>query len=158
MEAKLHGQLGPDAQSLAVHLNKEAGLSHGKIARFFQAAFGITLSRGGSAQIMLRAAQRCTPAYLNILVLVRNSSWVVADETGWKVGGLLQWLHVFVTEWATLYIIQPRKAVLLGPLVQVRPPTPPPYSQPASTVMEKAALDKPLLGLLNHRYSTLSSV
>lgn len=102
-------QLGPDAQSLAVHLNKEAGLSHGKIARFFQSAFGVSLSRGGSAQIMLRAAQRCTSAYLNILVFVRQSPWVVPDETGWKVAGLLQWLHVFVTQWATLYVIRPSR-------------------------------------------------
>src|SRR5580700_10467488 len=59
-----------------------------------------------------------------------------------------------------LYIIQPRKAVLLGPFVQESPPTPPPYSHPASTVMEKAALDNPLpFNLLSyHLYSTLSSV
>src|SRR4051794_22576016 len=31
-------QLGPDAQALAVHLNKRAGLSHGKVAAFFKDA------------------------------------------------------------------------------------------------------------------------
>src|ERR1700688_3294643 len=59
-----------------------------------------------------------------------------------------------------LYIIQPRKAVLLGPPVQESPPTPPPYSHPASNVIEKAALDSPLPFILlsYHLYSTLSSV
>lgn len=99
-------QLGPNAQALAVHLNKNAGLSHGKITHLFETVFGIALSRGGSAQIMLRAADRCTSAYCNIMVWVRQSAWVVADETGWKVGGLLHWLHVFVTPWATLYVIR----------------------------------------------------
>ena len=56
-------QLGPDAQALATVLNKTAGLSHGKIQRVFQTAFGITFARGASAQIMLRAARRCGAAF-----------------------------------------------------------------------------------------------
>ena len=102
-------QLGPDAQALAVQLNKEAGLSHGKIARFFQAAFGIHLTRGASAQIMLRAAERCRPHYCDISWFVRSSPTVYADETGWKVGGRLQWLWAFVTTRATLYLIRPSR-------------------------------------------------
>ena len=99
-------QLGPDAQALATTLNKEAGLSHGKIQRVFATVFGITFSRGASAQIMLRAAQRCGSAYREIQIAVRKSSWCVPDETGWRVGGRLHWLHVFVSEWATLYLIR----------------------------------------------------
>ena len=102
-------QLGPDAQALATVLNKEAGLSHGKIQRVFQTAFGITFSRGASAQIMLRAARRCGHAYQQIQVVVKRSAWCVPDETGWKVGGVLQWLHVFVTQCATLYLIRPSR-------------------------------------------------
>lgn len=100
-------QLGPEAQALAVHLNKEAGLSHGKIVRFFHALFGITLTRGGSAQIMLRAAERCRPSYCDIFWFVRSSPTVYGDETGWKVGGRLQWLWALVTLRATLYLIRP---------------------------------------------------
>ena len=58
---------------------------------------------------MLRAAQRCLPAYREIQIAVKNSAWVVPDETGWKVGGLLQWLHAFVTAHATLYLIRPSR-------------------------------------------------
>ena len=103
-------QLGPDAQALAVHLNKDLGLSHGKIARFFFHGFGITLSRGGSAQLMLRAAKRSEPSYQSILMAVRKSAVVNPDETGWKVAGLLQWLWTFVTESATAYLIRPSRA------------------------------------------------
>jgi len=102
-------QLGPDAQALAVSLNKEAGLSHGKVRRVLQMAFGIELSRGGAAQVMLRAAARCGSAYREILIVVRQSDGCVPDETGWRVGGLLQWLHVFVTALATLYLIRPSR-------------------------------------------------
>ena len=99
-------QLGPDAQALAITLNKEAGLSHGKVARVLDTAFGLRLSRGGSAQIMLRAARRCGRACREIQSAVKKSSWCVPDETGWRVGGRLHWLHVFVTEFATLYLIR----------------------------------------------------
>lgn len=102
-------QLGPDAQALATTLNKEAGLSHGKIQHVFQTVFGIAFSRGASAQIMLRAARRCESAYKEIVIVVKHSAWCVPDETGWRVGGKLQWLHAFVTEWATLYLIRPSR-------------------------------------------------
>jgi transposase len=99
-------QIGPDAQSLATILNKEAGLSHGKIQAFFRTAFGIVIARATSVRTMLRAALRCLPAFKEIQVAVKHSDWCVPDETGWKVGGLLQWLHGFVTEDATLYLIR----------------------------------------------------
>ena len=47
-------QVGPDAQAAVVKLNKHARLSHGKVAHAFQTLFGSTLSRGASAQIVLR--------------------------------------------------------------------------------------------------------
>ncbi len=113
-------QIGPDAQALIALLNKEAGLSHGKIKRFFQAAFGITLSRGGSCRVMLRVARRCEPAYDQIIVQLRQSPFVVPDETGWRIGGVSAWLHVMVAENVTAYLVHCRRGyeaavVLLGP-------------------------------------------
>ncbi|HEV3449034.1 MAG TPA: IS66 family transposase [Gemmataceae bacterium] len=98
-------QLGPDAQAAAVELNKNAGLSHGKVVRCLENLFGISLSRGGSAQIILRVAQRCEPVYATIRTCVRSAPWVVPDETGWHVAGDLAWLHGFVTPDATAYVI-----------------------------------------------------
>jgi transposase len=102
-------QIGPDAQALAVQLNKEAGLSHGKVSRFFQAAFGLELSRSAACRVMLRAARRCEPAYQAILQRVRQSASVVPDETGWRIGGLLAWLHVAVGADATAYLVHRRR-------------------------------------------------
>jgi transposase len=99
-------QIGPDAQALVVHLNKEVGASYGKISRFFEAAFGIPLSRGGAAQIVLRAAERSEDAFRQILIVVRQSPVVYPDETGWRVAGLLRWLWTFVSEEATAYLIR----------------------------------------------------
>jgi transposase len=98
-------QLGPDAQAAIVELNKSAGLSHGKIARVFAQLFGISITRGASAQIVARAARRCAPAYEQILQSVRESSVVVLDETGWRIGGRKAWLHVLVGARATGYVV-----------------------------------------------------
>jgi transposase len=104
-------QVGPDAQSAVVMLNKELGLSQGKIGKFFQRLFGIKLTRGGSCQIMLRAAERCEGNYRAIVKRVRQSQWVVPDETGWRIGGVLAWLHVAVSQDAVAYLIARQRGI-----------------------------------------------
>ncbi len=98
-------QLGPDAQAAIVHLNKDAGLSHGKIGALFRALFGIRLTRGGVCQAMLRAAGRCLPHYHAIIHSIAKAPWVVPDETGWRVGGLPAWMHTAVTEHAVAFLV-----------------------------------------------------
>jgi transposase len=98
-------QLGPEAQAAVVQLNKDAGLSYGKVRRVFQQLFGITLSRGGAAQVVRRTGQRLQPIYQTITQAVRRAAWVVPDETGWRIGGRGAWLHVFASEAATCYAI-----------------------------------------------------
>jgi transposase len=98
-------QLGPEAHAAMTILNKELGLSHGKVSRCFEQLFGIPIVRGTSARSVLRTAKRCEPAYAVIRAEVRDSPWVVPDETGWRVGGRPAWLHVMVSEKATYYEI-----------------------------------------------------
>lgn len=98
-------QIGPEAQALAVHLNKEAGLSWGKVARFFKMMYGMELSRGGACRIMLRAAQRCEGSYQAIVRRVRQSPQAVSDETGWRIAAKLGWLHVAAGVDAVAYLI-----------------------------------------------------
>src|SRR5262245_61406933 len=103
-------QRGPDAQAAVVELNKQGGLSHGKVTRCLESLFGIPLSRGGSVHTVLRAASRCAPVYESICQTVGQSDWVVPDETGWRVGGHLAWLHALVGPQATAYVIDPTRS------------------------------------------------
>ena len=86
------------------------GLSHGKVASAFQTLFGITLTRGASAQIDLRAAARLEADYKLILGEVRSSEQIAADETGWRIGGHPAWLHVWVGDRATAYGIDSQRS------------------------------------------------
>ncbi|HEX2520439.1 MAG TPA: transposase, partial [Castellaniella sp.] len=90
-------------------MNKQGGLSHGKVTRCLASLFGIPLSRGGSVHTVLRAASRCEPVYEGIRQSVGQSGWVVPDETGWRVGGHPAWLHTLVGPEATAYVIDPTR-------------------------------------------------
>ena len=104
-------QLGPDAQAAIVYLNKHAGLSHGKIAAAFGQLFGIGVSRGACAQVVVRSGRKLKPAYREIEDRLRNSRYLTPDETGWRVGGHPVWLHGWAgDDGATLFAIDPRRS------------------------------------------------
>jgi transposase len=103
-------QLGPDAHAAVVFLNKQLGLSHGKCARLFQTLFGISIARATSARSLARTAHKTTTAYDQLRRGFRRAHWVVADETGWRVGGASAWLHAFVSRTASCYVIDPTRS------------------------------------------------
>lgn len=112
-------QLGPQAIATAAHLHKECGLPLGKIARFYQQHFGLTVTAGGLVQALHRAARAAAPTYAALCETVRQSPMVAPDETGWRVGATLHWLWVAATPTTTVYAIQPGRgfeeaATLLG--------------------------------------------
>jgi transposase len=112
-------QLGPRAVSLAVLLNKRMGLSYGKTAEVLASLFGFEVSRGGLSQALERVARKAEPTYTKLIEQVRGSPTVTPDETGWKVGGELQWMWVYCSQQVTVYSIQPGRgldqaAVVLG--------------------------------------------
>lgn len=102
-------QLGPDLQAMIAMMKDKYGLSYGAICGLLKEGFGIPITRGGAAQAVLRAGQRIQPLYEGLKVMVRRADAVYPDETGWKVGGLLQWMWVFVTDTVTVYVIRPSR-------------------------------------------------
>lgn len=87
-------------------LKDKVGVSTGDVRTIFRDFFGMTLSPGGAAKIVLRVADRVRAAYRGIQIVVRRSRGVYPDETGWKVSGWLHWLWVFVVRTATLFTIR----------------------------------------------------
>lgn len=99
-------QLGPQAVALAVILNKQLGLSFGKIATLLRDRFGLRVTRGGLVHAVHRAARQAQPTYEALCAAVRGSPVVTPDETGWKVGGHNHWLWAFATSDTTVYAIE----------------------------------------------------
>lgn len=99
-------QLGPQAVALTVILNKQCGLSFGRIVHLLRDRFGLTVTRGGLVHAVHRAARQAQPTYQALCATVRGSPVVTPDETGWKVGGHPYWLWAFATPDTTVYAIE----------------------------------------------------
>mgnify|MGYP003476833784 FL=1 len=112
-------QLGAQAIAFAVILNKQLGLSFGKIATLLDRQYGLTVTRSGLVHAVHRAARQAQPTYAALGQQIRGSPVVTPDETGWRVGGRLHWLWAVATPDTTVYAIQrgrgyPEAATLLG--------------------------------------------
>lgn len=104
-------QLGATAHALMSVLNKQLGLSHGKIAWLFERVFGLAIARSTSTRSVERTGRRCQSAYEQIRREVRAAKQVTPDETGWRVGGHKAWLHAFASPRATCYEVDPTRSV-----------------------------------------------
>lgn len=112
-------QVGPEALTLAAILNKQMGLSLGHTQQVLSYGFGLEVSRGGLCRALARMAGRAEPTYDGLVEAARLAPVNGMDETGWKVGGRLQWLHVAVSAQVTVYGILPgrgyeQSVLLLG--------------------------------------------
>jgi transposase len=100
-------QLGPEALTLAAILNQQMGLSLGHTRQVLSYGYGLEVSRGGLYRALARMAARAEPTYDGLVEAARQAAVNGMDETGWKVGGRLQWLHVAVSAQVTVYAILP---------------------------------------------------
>ncbi len=100
-------QLGPEALTLAAILNKQMGLSLGHTRQVLSYGFGLEASRAGLCRALARMAHQAEPTYAGLVTTARQSSVNGVDETGWRVGRHLQWLHVAVSAQVTVYAILP---------------------------------------------------
>src|SRR6202790_3978382 len=112
-------QLGPEALTLAALLNKQMGLSLGHTRQVLSYGYGLEVSRGGLYRALARMAGRAEPTYDQLVETARQAPVNGMDETGWKVGGRLQWLHLAVSAQVTVYAILPgrgyeQSVVILG--------------------------------------------
>jgi transposase len=98
--------LGPEAVALIVLLNKQLGLSHGKIAVLLRDWFGLPVAPSGVTHALHRAARQAGPTYDALRDQIRGSPVVSPDETSWKVAGELWWLWAFATAQTVVYAIQ----------------------------------------------------
>jgi transposase len=103
-------QLGPNALGLAAEMKHGLGVSYGKVARLLETSLGLRVDRSTVARADERLASRLAPTYQQLLLRLRVSEVVHADETGWKVAGQKAWLWVFTNDDLSVYTIDPTRA------------------------------------------------
>jgi transposase len=102
--------VGPGAVTFIVLMHTQFGVPLQKITTVLRERFGLTVTAGGVAQILHRAARQSTPTYAALCEQVRGSPMVSADETGWRLGAAPHWLWVFATPDTTVYSIRPGRS------------------------------------------------
>lgn len=102
-------QIGPNLQAMAIGLRYEQKTSFGNISGFFQQWFGVSITRGGLSQIVIRLGKEAELAYKEIETDVRGSSVTGFDETGFRQDGKTGWCWVARTARATLFRLSPSR-------------------------------------------------
>ena len=100
-------QVGPEAVTLGVLMNKSLGLPHADAAAILQQGFGLTMSRGGICRAIQRVARKAEATWHALRDAAQRSALAHMDETGWKVEAQLRWLWAVVTEQVTFCEILP---------------------------------------------------
>jgi transposase len=97
--------VGPRAKALAADLKHRLGCSYGKVSETWNDTFGLHVNRSAWCQADQTLAEKARPVYADLLGLIRRSSVVHVDETGWRIDTLAGWLWVFTNADATVYTI-----------------------------------------------------
>lgn len=95
--------IGIRALCLMAYLWVVSALSLPGIAALFNNFFRMRLSTSGISKMMLRLAKIMEPVYEEILRDVKGGTIIFADETGWRVKGVLWWLWIFANPRTAYY-------------------------------------------------------
>ena len=105
--------IGLGALGLIAYLWVVAALSLPGIAAFLNSFFRLRLSTAGISKMMIRLAKIMEPVYEEILDDVKGGMIIFADETGWRVKGVLWWLWAFANKRAAYYWPDKRRGNLV---------------------------------------------
>jgi transposase len=100
-------QVGPEALTLGVLMNKSQGLPHADIAAILKQGFHLRMSRSGICRAIQRVARKAEATWHALQKAARRSQLAHMDETGWRVDAQLRWLWAVVTEQVTYCQILP---------------------------------------------------
>jgi transposase len=96
-------QYGARLKAYAVYIKNYGLLSYGRAAELFEDLFCVPLSEGTLVRIDRGCAERLEEVEQRIKKNILDSPVVHFDETGMRVEGKLQWLHVSSTKELTYY-------------------------------------------------------
>lgn len=100
-------QVGPEALTLGVLMNKGQGLPHADAAAILKRGFHLQMSRSGICRAIQRVARKAQATWHALRDAARKSQLAHMDETGWRVDAQLHWLWAVVTEQVTYCQILP---------------------------------------------------
>jgi transposase len=107
-------QYGPRIAAFVVYLLHYQLLPEDRLAELMADLFGVKLVAATIAQMGRNCAARLQDFVATVRGLVAGAAVKHMDETGFRIGGKTQWLHVACTAWLTFYRVCARRGSLLA--------------------------------------------
>jgi transposase len=100
------GHIGPRARLMAAYARGHLGISLGKTETLMAEWFGLSESRAGVLGHVKWAGKLFAPVVAKLLAILRESSLVQGDETGWRINGKNVWAWCFSNPQLAVYLIR----------------------------------------------------
>jgi transposase len=107
-------QYGPRIAALVTYLLHYQLLPEDRLAELMADLFGIRLVAATIARMSRTCAAHLQGFVATVRDLVAGAAVKHMDETGFRIGGKTQWLHVACTAWLTFYRVCARRGSLLA--------------------------------------------
>jgi transposase len=105
-------QYGPRIGAIVLYLLHYQLLPEKRLARLMADLFGVTLVAATIARISRDCATRYAGFVDTVRALIAAAAVKHLDETGFRIGGKTQWLHIASTLWLTFYRVSPKRGSL----------------------------------------------
>jgi transposase len=109
-------QYGEVVRSWSIYYQYQQFIPEDRLQQLFSDLYGIQLATATLAGYNRIAFDALAPFEASILALVKTAAVKNLDETGFRVVGKTQWLHVASTKSATYYYVSPRRKSLIDGL------------------------------------------
>lgn len=106
-------QYGARIEAFVLYLLHYQLLPEKRLAVLLADLFGVNLSTATIARISRGYAGRCRSFVDTLRDRVANAPVKHMDETGFRIGGKTQWLHIASTIWLTFYRVSPKRGSLM---------------------------------------------
>jgi len=105
-------QYGASLKAFSLYLINQF-IPKDRLSKTFQDLFGIPISDTTLIEFEKEAAENLEPFYQNIESVLKEAPLKHLDETGFRIKGKTQWLHVMGSENETHYRVHPKRGNLL---------------------------------------------
>lgn len=114
-------QYGPQLQAQAVYFNAYHFIPLERTAELFNDLYELPLTEAAVQQAQLDVAQQIAPAVAAVKAQVTQAEVAHFDESGLRVTGRLQWVHVASTGRLTYYGVHPKRGTLAMNAIGILP-------------------------------------
>lgn len=109
-------QYGLRIRALSVYFNQHQMLPEDRLSEMFCDVFGLSISASTIASYSARAALHLNGWVTQLTTCLASCPVKHLDETGFRIAGKTQWLHVMSTSQSTVYRVDPKRGAMFSDL------------------------------------------